>query len=121
MRRVPALFVVVLTCSFVHADVIYRDFLNGDTTGVPNTIQPYFVPSRLIAESGLMLDITPQAGAASDSSSVSVISDVRTTEDGSCAVEYADQLDFNGDCIVDFEDFAILASSWLSCGIYPDC
>jgi hypothetical protein len=52
-----------------------------------------------------MLDSTPQAGAISEP----------------CTVEHAEQFDFNSDCIVDFEDFAILASSRLSCGIYPDC
>jgi hypothetical protein len=36
-----------------------------------------------------------------------------------CILEYTDQFDLNGDCVVDFEDFAILASSWLSSGIYP--
>jgi hypothetical protein len=40
-----------------------------------------------------------------------------------CIQEYLSNYDINKDCIVDFKDFAGLASSWLSCGLYPasDC
>ena len=30
-------------------------------------------------------------------------------------------LDLNGDCIVNLGDFAMLAASWLDCGLVPDC
>jgi hypothetical protein len=29
------------------------------------------------------------------------------------------RMDFNGDCKVDFADFAIMASSWLECNLVP--
>ncbi len=31
------------------------------------------------------------------------------------------QFDYNGDCIVNVLDFAVLAASWLDCAIMPDC
>jgi hypothetical protein len=30
------------------------------------------------------------------------------------------RMDFNGDCKVDFADFAIMASSWLECNLVPE-
>jgi hypothetical protein len=30
-------------------------------------------------------------------------------------------LDFNGDCVVGLEDFALFAAHWLNCGLVPDC
>ncbi len=31
------------------------------------------------------------------------------------------KFDFNNDCAVNIQDFAMLANSWLSCGLYPQC
>jgi hypothetical protein len=39
---------------------------------------------------------------------------------GLCAATYANQYDFDGDCIVSLADFAALASEWLSCGVLPN-
>jgi len=30
------------------------------------------------------------------------------------------RMDFNGDCKVDFADFAIMVSSWLECNLVPE-
>ncbi len=43
-----------------------------------------------------------------------------------CILEYASQFDFTGpegkpDCIVNLNDFAVMAAEWLSCGFYPQC
>lgn len=38
---------------------------------------------------------------------------------GLCVTGYANQYDFNSDCIVSLSDFAELAASWLSCGVLP--
>lgn len=39
-----------------------------------------------------------------------------------CVTEgYASEFDFDGNCVVDLGDLAILSSVWLDCGWYPDC
>ena len=41
------------------------------------------------------------------------------TNEPSCANPLDPQFDLNGDCFVDFKDYAIFVSHWLDCGLYP--
>jgi hypothetical protein len=38
---------------------------------------------------------------------------------GVCTETYALTYDYDGNCVVDLADFAVLAKNWLSCGRYP--
>lgn len=56
------------------------------------------------------------------------VADIYTgvTGENVCVLEYAKELDLSGpdgnpDCKIDLYDFAVLASEWTGCGLYPVC